>query len=69
MNTTSGIRKNEVRKWLDAHVNGVEGELEYQQIIGGHSNLTYTVLEKSGRKWVLRRLRLHFLSPGVEQDS
>ena len=55
MNTTSGIRKNEVRKWLDAHVDGVEGELEYHQIIGGHSNLTYTVVENSGRKWVLRR--------------
>ena len=55
MNTTSGIRKKEVRKWLDAHVDGVEGELEYQQIIGGHSNLTYTVVEESGRKWVLRR--------------
>ncbi|MCH1513591.1 MAG: phosphotransferase family protein [Acidimicrobiales bacterium] len=55
MNTTPGIRKNEVRKWLDAHVNGVEGELEYHQIIGGHSNLTYTVMEESGRKWVLRR--------------
>ena len=55
MNTTPGIRKNEVRKWLDIHVNGVEGELEYHQIIGGHSNLTYTVMEESGRKWVLRR--------------
>ncbi len=55
MNTTPGIRKNEVRKWLDAHVDGVSGDLEYHQIIGGHSNLTYTVLENSGRKWVLRR--------------
>ena len=55
MNTTPGIRENEVRKWLDAHVGGVEGELEYHQIVGGHSNLTYTVTENSGRKWVLRR--------------
>ena len=55
MNTTPGIRENELRKWIDSHVDGVEGNLEYQQIVGGHSNLTYTVSDDSGRKWVLRR--------------
>ena len=55
MNTTLGIRENELRKWIDSHVDGVEGNLEYQQIVGGHSNLTYTVSDDSGRKWVLRR--------------
>ena len=70
MNTTPGIRKNEVRKWLDIHVNGVEGELEYHQIIGGHSNLTYTVMEESGRKWVLRRPPLgHVLATAHEDEA
>ena len=55
MNTTPGIRENEVRKWLDPRVDGVEGVIKYQQIIGGHSNLTFTVADESGRKWVLRR--------------
>ena len=55
MSDVPGIRHENVRRWMDSHVGGVNGDLRFHQIAGGHSNLTFTVSDGSGRRWVLRR--------------
>ena len=55
MSDIPGIRHENVRRWMDSYVGGVNGDLRFHQIAGGHSNLTFTVSDGSGRRWVLRR--------------
>jgi aminoglycoside phosphotransferase (APT) family kinase protein len=50
-----GIRANAVSEWLEANIDGVEPPFRFELIVGGHSNLTYKVLDASGQAIVLRR--------------
>lgn len=58
MTDVAGINPAGVRAWL-ADRDAVHGELAFSMIEGGRSNLTYTVADESGVRWVLRRPPLH----------
>ncbi|MCC5951933.1 MAG: phosphotransferase family protein [Acidimicrobiia bacterium] len=49
-----GIAAGPVTAWL-AERTDVAGPLHFELITGGHSNLTYLVVDADGRRWVLRR--------------
>ena len=55
MGEVAGVDNDSVRRWLDPRVDGREGSLAFNQVTGGHSNLTFTVTDGSDRVWVLRR--------------
>jgi aminoglycoside phosphotransferase (APT) family kinase protein len=50
-----GIDRAGVEAWFEQHVEGVELPLAFERISGGHSNLTYSVGDGTGRRWALRR--------------
>jgi aminoglycoside phosphotransferase (APT) family kinase protein len=50
-----GIDENGVTQWFAQHVPAVAPPLRFQLIAGGHSNLTYSVTDSTGGRWVLRR--------------
>jgi len=50
-----GVDPTRVTTWFEEHVPGASGPLSFELIAGGHSNLTYSVLDASGHKYVLRR--------------
>ena len=41
--------------WLEANVAGARAPFTFTMIAGGHSNLTFGVVDANGRKYVLRR--------------
>ena len=55
MGDTAGINHDNLVRWFDGQVGGVDGGLEFHLITGGRSNLTFTVSDGHGRRWVLRR--------------
>jgi len=50
-----GIDHDAVTGWFRHEVTAAEPPLEFSLIAGGHSNLTYSVTDANGRRWVLRR--------------
>ena len=50
----AGIDLPRVTEWISAHIEGVTPPLA-APIAGGHSNLTYRVVDAAGRELVLRR--------------
>ncbi len=50
-----GIDAAGVTDWFARHVPAASAPLEFQLIAGGHSNLTYSVTDATGARWVLRR--------------
>lgn len=50
-----GIEREKVSAWLAEHVAGATPPFEFALITGGHSNLTYSVVDAEGRRYVLRR--------------
>ena len=50
-----GIDHGRVSEWFSEHIGDVQGELRFDLIAGGHSNLTFGVSDDLGRRWVLRR--------------
>ena len=50
-----GIDAGGVTDWFAEHVPDALGPLDFRLIAGGHSNLTYSVTDAGGRRWVLRR--------------
>jgi aminoglycoside phosphotransferase (APT) family kinase protein len=50
-----GIDAGPVTAWFEEHAVGVEPPLTFDLIAGGHSNLTFRVTDRGGRRWVLRR--------------
>jgi aminoglycoside phosphotransferase (APT) family kinase protein len=50
-----GIDVAGITAWFGEHVPTVSPPLDVELIAGGHSNLTYTVTDASGRRWALRR--------------
>lgn len=51
----AGIDPAGVAAWFDTNVPDATGPLSYRLIAGGHSNLTFSVTDAEGRRWVLRR--------------
>jgi aminoglycoside phosphotransferase (APT) family kinase protein len=51
----NGIDRERVDAWLAEHIDGIEPPFEYELIVGGRSNLTYTVVDAHGTRFVLRR--------------
>ncbi len=50
-----GINSANVSAWFEANVPGVTLPLDFALIAGGHSNLTFSATDASGRVYVLRR--------------
>jgi aminoglycoside phosphotransferase (APT) family kinase protein len=53
--TVPGIDPDAIAAWLTANVEGLEAPFEYELVAGGHSNLTFKVVDANGRPFVLRR--------------
>jgi aminoglycoside phosphotransferase (APT) family kinase protein len=53
--TIRGIDVDNVTAWLAATIDGAEPPFAFSLITGGHSNLTYLVVDATGRRLVLRR--------------
>ncbi len=53
--TIIGIDRERVTAWLVEHIGGATAPFEFELIAGGRSNLTYTVTDAAGRRFVLRR--------------
>lgn len=50
-----GIDRAGVEGWFEANLDQVELPLEFEQIAGGRSNLTFAVSDGGGHRWALRR--------------
>jgi aminoglycoside phosphotransferase (APT) family kinase protein len=50
-----GLRREGLETWFAAHARGCEPPLRFERIAGGHSNLTYRVIDAGDRRWALRR--------------
>jgi aminoglycoside phosphotransferase (APT) family kinase protein len=50
-----GIDSDRVTVWLTEHIAGATAPFEFTLITGGRSNLTFTVTDANGAKYVLRR--------------
>jgi aminoglycoside phosphotransferase (APT) family kinase protein len=50
-----GINVENVTDWFLANLEEVRAPLRFSLIAGGHSNLTYEVVDANGRRYVLRR--------------
>jgi aminoglycoside phosphotransferase (APT) family kinase protein len=50
-----GIDVDAVTAWFTEHVPAVRPPLGFDLIAGGRSNLTYSVADDAGQRWVLRR--------------
>jgi len=50
-----GLDVPAVTRWMKEHVAGADGELAFQLVAAGGSNLTYRVESGSGRRFALRR--------------
>ena len=55
VDTPIGIESSAVSAWLDENVPGAQGPYRFEVIAGGHSNLTFSVIGRDGRRMVLRR--------------
>ena len=51
----SGIHIDRVTEWMSARIPQLAAPLQFSLITGGLSNLTYSVADRDGRRWVLRR--------------
>ena len=50
-----GIAADNVTQWMAQHIDGLAAPLSFELIAGGHSNLTYSVVDQQDRTFVLRR--------------
>jgi aminoglycoside phosphotransferase (APT) family kinase protein len=55
MGDVEGVDVRRVTAWFDDHVDDVSTPLTFELIAGGHSNLTFSVTDTKGKRWVLRR--------------
>jgi aminoglycoside phosphotransferase (APT) family kinase protein len=55
MTDIRGVDVPRVTEWFEANVDGARGPLTFELIAGGHSNLTYSVTDADGERFVLRR--------------
>jgi len=59
-----GINVENVTAWIGEHTE-IEAPLSFSLIAGGRSNMTYTVVDAAGRKFVLRRPPMGPLLPSA----
>ena len=50
-----GYDVDAVEAWIEANVDGLAPPFEWTQLEGGHSNLTYALVDTEGRRAVVRR--------------
>ena len=50
-----GIDQARVSVWLADHIDGAEPPFDFELIVGGRSNLTFMVIDRDRRRFVLRR--------------
>ena len=60
-----GIEPGNVEDWMQRHIVGLSPPVQFTNIEGGHSNLTYLVTDSHGQRFVLRRPPLGELLPGA----
>ena len=60
-----GVVEVSVEDWMVEHIEGLRPPMQFRTIAGGHSNLTYEVVDGAGRRCVLRRPPLGDLLPGA----
>jgi aminoglycoside phosphotransferase (APT) family kinase protein len=58
-----------VTTWFEVNIDGATPPLEFIRIKGGHSNLTYEVVDANGVRYVLRRPPLGHLLPTAHDMS
>ena len=51
----AGIHEDRVSAWLSANIAGATAPFTFDLIAGGHSNLTFKVMDATGNRFVLRR--------------
>jgi aminoglycoside phosphotransferase (APT) family kinase protein len=51
----AGINAGPVTAWFEEHIDGVAAPLRFERVAGGHSCLTYVVIDDADRRYVLRR--------------
>lgn len=62
-NDVSGIQHGAVSQWIASKVPEAQPPFTFTLIAGGHSNLTFRVVDASGASWILRRPPLGELMP------
>jgi aminoglycoside phosphotransferase (APT) family kinase protein len=65
MDAAAGIDARELERWFVEHVAGVTPPLAFERVAGGRSNLTFTVRDAAGTRFVLRRPPLHSRLPSA----
>mgnify|MGYP001605060139 CR=1 FL=1 len=50
-----GIDAPKVSQWLETNIDGATGPFRFEFIVGGHSNLTFSVWDSRENHYVLRR--------------
>lgn len=60
-----GIEPGSVEDWMGRHIAGLRPPVQFINIEGGHSNLTYLVTDSHRQRFVLRRPPLGDLLPGA----
>lgn len=60
-----GIEQDAVEHWFGTAVPEATPPLSFELLAGGHSNLTYRVVDRRGRSWVLRRPPAGAVRPGA----
>lgn len=65
MTATTGLDVERVTSWLVDHVDGAVAPFEFDQILGGSSNLTYRVTDGAGTVRVLRRPPVNSVLPSA----
>ena len=52
---TPGFDRPAVEQWMQANVEDLRGPFTWSRLEGGHSNLTFLVIDGAGRRMVIRR--------------
>jgi aminoglycoside phosphotransferase (APT) family kinase protein len=50
-----GVAVDAVSRWFTEHVDDAAAPFSFELLAGGRSNLTFSVSDSAGRRWVLRR--------------
>ena len=60
---TPGYDKEAVDAWIRENIEGLEPPFTWTRLVGGHSNLTFALVDQAGRSAVIRRPPLGELLP------
>lgn len=62
-NETPGYERDAVEAWISSNVDGLTPPFQWSRLTGGHSNLTYALVDVDGTKAVIRRPPMGKLLP------